>query len=213
MYIFSRSTVLSGAGNTRDAQLWVANVTEKVNQITDLQLEVWRNVFSREVGRLTWVAFVEDLAQLESADDKLQADDAFVALTDRGSEFTNGTLDDVLEQVVYTTADLERSVQYANTVTALMAPGKFARGIELGIEICERAEQITGEPTMLVSNVTGDYAGISWVTGYDSVQGMQTAGEKLNANPSFVHFIDNETPGVYESGLNITQQTCYRKVL
>jgi len=212
MYVFSRSTVVV-AGQQRDAMGWVASVTEKVNQITDLNIAVWQNVFSREVGRIAWVAFVEDLAQLETADAKLQADDGFVAEVDRGSSFTNGTLDDQLGQVIYGTADPERNVTYATTVSALMAPGKFARGIELGVEIAERAEQVTGEPTMLVASVTGDYSAIQWITAYDSVQGLQTAGEKLNANPSFLHFVDNEVPGVYESGLGYTQQTCHRRVL
>lgn len=213
MYIFSRSTVLGGKGSMRDSQVWVASITEKVNQITDLQVAVWRNMFSRETNRLTWVAFVEDLAQLEAADDKLGADDSFAALADRGVDFTNGTLDDALGQVVHGSPDPQRAVEYATSVSALMAPGKFTRGIELGIEIAERAEQITGEPTALVSGVTGDYAAIQWITAYDSVRGLQTAGEKLNANPSFVHFIDNEVPGVYESGLDVTQQTCFRRVL
>ena len=212
MYVFSRSTVVQG-GNQREAMLWVASVTEKVNQITDLNVAVWQNVFSREVGRVAWVAFVEDLSQLETADAKLAADDAFVAEVDRGATFTNSTLDDQLGQVIHGSADPERNVTYATTVSALMAPGKFNRGIELGIEIAERSEQITGEPTMLVSAVTGDYSAIQWITAYDDVKGLQTAGEKLNANPSFVHFVDNEVPGVYESGLGITQQSCHRRVL
>lgn len=212
MYVFSRSTVVQG-GNQREAMLWVASVAEKVNQITDLDIAVWQNVFSREVGRLAFVAFVEDLEQLETADAKLAADDAFVAETDRGSSFTNGTLDDQLGQVIYGNPNPERNVTYATSVSALSCPGKFARGVELGIEIAERAEQITGEPTMLVTAVTGDYASIQWITAYDDVKGLQTAGEKLNANPSFGHFIDNEVPGVYESGLGISQQTCHRRVL
>jgi len=212
MYVFSRSTVLGG-GSQREAALWVASVTEKVNQITDLNMAVWQNVFSREVGRVAWVAFVDDLSQLEAADAKLNADDAFVAEVDRGVGFTNGTLDDQLGQVVHGNIDPERQVQYASTVSALMAPGKFARGLELGVEIAERAEQITGEPTQLLAAVTGDYAAIQWLTAYDSVHGLQMAGEKLNANPSFLHFVDNEVPGVYESGLNVTQQTCFRRIL
>jgi len=212
MYVFSRSTLMTG-GNTREAQAWVAALTQKVNQITDLNIAVWQNVFSREVGRLAWVAFVEDIGQLEDADAKLQIDDAFVAEADRGTLFTNGTLDDQLGEIIHGTVDPERAVQYATTVSALMAPGRFARGIELGVEIAERAEQITGEPTMLLSAVTGDYAAIQWLTGYDSVHGLQLSREKLNANPSFLHFIDNEVPGVYESGLSVTTQTCYRRVL
>ena len=212
MYVFSRSIRLAN-GNTRESAQWVANITEKVIQNTDLQVAVWQTVFSRELGRLAWVTFVEDLEQLETADAKLQADDSFVQEVDRGAAYVAVNPDDQLGQVIFGTPNPDRAVQYAATVSALMAPGRFARGIELGCEIAERAEQITGEPTMLVSAVTGDYAAIQWITAYDSVHGLQIAGEKLNANPSFLHFLDNEVPGVYESGLNVTQQTCYRRVL
>ena len=212
MYVFSRSISLAN-GNTRDSALWVASITEKVNQITDLNVAAWRTVFSGEINRISWVTFVDDLGRLETADDKLQADDGFVREVDRGAAFVTGAAADALGQVIHGSPDPERAVEYASTVSALMAPGKFMRGIELGVEIAERAEQITGEPTMLVAAVTGDYSAIQWLTAYDSVHGLQLAGEKLNANPSFTHFVDNEVPGVYESGLSVTQQTCYRRVM
>jgi len=70
MYLFARSGLLAN-GKSREAALWVGAVTEKVNQITDLNVTVWRNVFSREINRITWVSAVEELSQLEAADDKL----------------------------------------------------------------------------------------------------------------------------------------------
>ena len=212
MYVFARSGLLAN-GNSRDAALWVGSITEKVNQITDLNVTVWRNVFSREINRITWVAVVEELAQLEAADDKLQADDAFVALVDRGAAYTVGAPDDTLGQVVYQSGDATRPMEYATTVTALVAPGQFVRGIELGVEIAQRAETITGEPTSLLSGVTGDYSAIEWLTSYENVKAMQSAGEKLMQDVDFAQFLDKEVPGVYESGLSVTQQTCYRKIL
>ena len=212
MYLFARSGRLAN-GNSRDAALWVASITEKVNQITDLNVAVWRNVFSREINRITWVAAVEELSQLEAADDKLQADDGFVALLDQGAAFTEGAPDDTLGQFIYQSGDATRPIEYASTVTALIAPGQFVRGVELGVEIAQRAEKITGEPTSLLSGVTGDYSAIEWLTGYENVQALQAAGEKLMLDADFAQFLDKEVPGVYESGLSVTQQTCYRKVL
>lgn len=212
MYLFARSGLLAN-GKSREAAMWVGSVTEKVNQITDLNVTVWRNVFSREINRITWVAAVEELAQLEAADDKLQADDAFVALVDRGAAFTLGAPDDTLGQFVVQSGDPSTPIEYATTVTALVSPGKFARGIELGIEIAQRAEKISGQPTSFLTSVTGDYSAIEWVTGYDNVQALQASGEKLAQDASFAQFLDKEVAGVYESGLSVTQQTCYRKVL
>ena len=212
MYLFARSGLLA-TGKSREAALWVGSVTEKVNQITDLNVTVWRNVFSREINRITWVAAVEELAQLEAADDKLSADDAFVALVDSGAALTVGAPDDTLGQFVVQSGDPNAPMEYATTVTALVSPGKFVRGFELGVEIAQRAEQITGQPTSFLTNVTGDYSAIEWVTGYENVQTMQAAGEKLAQDAGFAEFLDKEVAGVYESGLSVTEQTCYRKVL
>ena len=212
MYVFGRSGQLAN-GNSREAALWVASITEKVNQITDLNVSVWRNVFSKEVSRVTWVAVVEELSQLEAADDKLAADDSFVALVDQGAAYTVGSTDDALGQVLYASSEEERPMEYATTVTTLITPGKFGRGIELGLEIAERAAKITGEQVTFVKGVTGDYSAIEWITSYESVQKLQAAGDKLNADASFLELLDNEVPGVYESGLGITPQTIFRKVL
>ena len=212
MYLFARSGLLAN-GKSREAALWVGAITEKVNQITDLNVTVWRNVFSKEINRITWVAAVEELSQLEAADDKLQADDGFVALLDSGAAFTVGAPDDTLGQFVLQSGDPSSPMEYATTVTALVSPGKFVRGIELGVEIAQRAEKITGQSTSLLTSVTGDYSAIEWVTSYENIQALQAAGEKLMQDASFAQFLDKEVVGVYESGPSVTEQTCYRKVL
>jgi hypothetical protein len=212
MYLFSRSGRLAN-GNSRETALWLASITEKVNQITDLQVGLWRNVFSPEFGRITWAAFVEDLAQLEAADDKLNADDAFVAEVDRGAAFTSGGLDDALAQVVYGEPDPERPIEYVSVVSTLIVPGAFARGTLLAVEIAQVAEKATGIPTMVASSVTGDYSAIEWIAGYENVQALQAAGEKINQDADFVQLLDKEVPGAYESGVSVTNQVIYRRVI
>lgn len=212
MYLFSRSGRLAN-GNSRDAALWLASLTEKVNQITDLQVGLWRNVFSPELGRISWATFVEDLAQLEAADDKLNADDAFVAEVDRGATFTSGGLDDALAQVVYGAADPERPIEYVSAVSTLIAPGSMVKGMTLAVEIAQLVEKTTGIPSMVLSSMTGDYSAIEWISGYENVQALQAAGEKLNQDADFAQLIDKQAPGVYESGPSVTTQVIYRRVI
>ncbi|MEY2590251.1 MAG: hypothetical protein QOJ67_2235, partial [Acidimicrobiaceae bacterium] len=45
MYLFSRSTRL-GPSNQREAMEWSVNVTQKVNQISELDVSLWTTVFS-----------------------------------------------------------------------------------------------------------------------------------------------------------------------
>ena len=66
MYLFSRR-VRVGAGQTRQAMEWALGQTEKVNRITGLQVSLFTQVYSPEVGVLVWSSFVPDLATLEAA--------------------------------------------------------------------------------------------------------------------------------------------------
>jgi seryl-tRNA synthetase len=43
------------------------------------------------------------------------------------------------------------------------------------VEIAQRAEKITGTPTLFVTDVTGIYGSVGWLTGHESVQAMEAA--------------------------------------
>lgn len=212
MYLFTRSGRLTN-GQFRESALWVATITEKVNQITDLQVGAWRNVFSAELGRITWATFVDDLSVLEAADDKLMVDDGYVAEVDRGAAFVTTGVDDALAQVIHGSPDPERPVEYASAVRTVIEPGKIARGMALGVEIAQRVEKVTGIPTLFLSDSTGDYGGVRWVSGYENVQSLQAANEKLGQDLDFLQFIDKEAAGVYQAGLSVTTQTILRRLL
>jgi hypothetical protein len=72
MYLFTRSARL-GPGNLQDQLAWSFNITEKVNQISELDVGLWTTVFSPGLGTLVWTANCDDLAILEAPDDKLMA--------------------------------------------------------------------------------------------------------------------------------------------
>jgi hypothetical protein len=65
MYISTRSARLA-PGNLRDSMAWALSVTEKVNQISEVQVHLWTTVNSPGVGTLSWAATVEDLEVLTS---------------------------------------------------------------------------------------------------------------------------------------------------
>ena len=212
MYLFARSALLA-TGKSREAALWVGAVTEKVNQITDLNVTVWRNVFSQEINRITWVSAVDELAQLEAADDKLQADDAFVALVDSGAAFTVGAPDDTLGQFVLQSGDPSTPMEYASTVTALVSPGKFARGIELGVEIAQRAEKVEKTQVMFATAMTGNYGAVSWLSAFADAQSLEKAQQALSADAKFAEFVDKSVKGVYTDDPSLTQQRILRRIV
>ena len=210
-YLFSRQARL-GPGNIADAMGWATRITEKVNAVTELDVSLWSTVFSPALGTLSWVAIVEDLAQLEAADGKLMVDGAYLDLLDEGAKYSNGQLaDDSLVNLIYMDPGAaDSNPTYVSVVDAVLTPGAYVRGIELGVEIAQRASKISGQPVSFGAAQTGVYGGVAWVAGYDSVEQLQAAGEALAADASFSKLLDDEASKAYQAGA--TTQTVHRKV-
>jgi hypothetical protein len=212
MYLFSRRARLA-PGNTRASMTWVLDITEKAKQITGLEISPFTTVFSPEVGTVVWSMVAPDLAALEAANDKLVADDGYVVLIDEGARLVQSNVDDGLLQIVHGEVNPDRRVEYATSVQAVCATGNVARGMELGVEIAQRAEQATGIPTMFASSMTGPYGAIAWVTGFTDVHEMDRAQQALAADADFMRFIDDKAPGVYVEDFAITRQLTYRRIV
>jgi len=211
MYLFSRRGRIDG-GHTMESMAWATAVTEKVNQITGLEVGLWMQVFSPGFGTVAWSTFVPDLATLEAAGDKLNSDAGYVAMTDEGAAYISTGLDDSLSQIVHGEPDPNRAVEYVAVVQAVCAGGQAANGIGVGVEIAQQAEAVTGLPTMFASNVTGPYGGVGWLTGYENIAAFEAAGDALNRDPAWLQLVDAKAGGVYLEDPALTQQLIYRRI-
>jgi hypothetical protein len=191
---------------------WAVEITEKVNQISDLPFRLYTNMFSAGVGTLTWGCGSPDLAALEAVNDKLAADDGFAAISNRGQQYTTGELDDTLLQVIHNEPDPGTNPEYIVAVTGLQRPGELGKGLEVGVKIAEAASRITGARTAFGVSATGDYGGVAWVTGFEDVRAMEAANTALGADESFLKLVDDEGSKCFESGRGATVQTIYRRV-
>jgi len=211
MYLFSRR-VRIGGGQTRAAMEWALGQTEKVNRITGLQVSLYTQVYSPEVGSIGWSTFVPDLATLEAAGDKLNVDDDFVSGTDKGAALIDGGAEDTLAQVISGAPDPTRQIEYVTAVHTVCATGNLARGMELGVEIAQRAEKITGTPTLFLADVTGIYGGVGWVSGHENIQALEAAQQKLASDASWAKYLDKEVKGTYADEPGHTTQLIYRRL-
>jgi hypothetical protein len=191
---------------------WAVGITEKANQVTGLGATLYSQMYGPEAGTVVWSAFVPDLMTLEAAGDKLLADNTYVALADEGSAMLTGGPDDALLQVIHGEVDPDREVEYATAVRAVCANGRVGRGLQLGVEIAQRAEQITGAPTMFLAGMTGPYGGVLWVTGFSDARAMDAAQQALMSDANWTEFIDREVADVYAPEPALTTQLIYRHV-
>jgi hypothetical protein len=211
MYGFTRSVRLR-PGRMQESMSWAVRITEKVNQVSDVAASLWAPFASPAVGTLTWVAMIEDLAVIESTDAKLMADPGYLALVEEGAAFVSESgLDDSLWQILYANPDVATSQpQYVNLVNAVLAPGHWTRGIELGVEIAQQAERITGRPTSFLLAETGAYGAVEWVGFADSIEQVQAARQALMADQEFAQLLDSQASTAY---LPEGTQAIHRKIV
>ena len=209
-YLFTRSIRVSGS--LLDSMSWSARMTEKVNQIAEIQVSLWTPVMSPQINTLTWTAVVTDLAALTTTDEKLMADSGYHDLAAEGAKFNAGSgVDDQLIQYVHADRDGAETAQYAATVRAVLAPGSFREGIALGVEIAQRAKAIGGRPTSFGISSTGVYGEVGWITLCDSIEQLQASEEAVNANEEFLELLDTKASKAYLPGE--ARQLISRKVM
>jgi hypothetical protein len=212
VYLFSRSIRLSGVKG-QEAIAWATRLTEVVKNLSGLDVGLWHTLYSGEVGKLNWATFVPDMAVLEGAFAKLDADAGMNELAEQGDEYViQGTLSDVIDKVVHGQPDPSRRVNYVSAVATTIKAGKFARGYSLGVEIAQTAEKITGLPSLFVANSTGDYAGVAWISGFTDIAELERAQNALDESQAFVELLDSEIPGVYNDQPGAAPRTLYRRI-
>ena len=96
---------------------------------------------------------------------------------------------------------------------AVCATGNIANAMAVGVEIAQKAEVVTGLPTLFGSSLTGPYGGVGWITGYANIGELEAAQQALGADPSWVDMIDKKAAGAYAEEPSITTQLIYRRIV
>lgn len=211
VYLFHRTARL-GTGSAHEEISWSLSMTEKVNQISSTPVTLWSTFMSPGVNTLTWTTIVENLSDLEATNDKLMTDNGYLMLLEQGARYASeDAINDGLMQILYADAAMDpaQPPAYVSAVDAVLAPGGYIHGIEVGIEIAQRAEAITGVPVSFCVSNTGVYGAVSWFASYNSIDHVQQANEKLNGDMTFAQFLDAETSKCYQP--SATQQL-YRRL-
>lgn len=207
MYLMTRRTRLSSAEGLE----WAVSILGRAKEVTGNEIQLWGTVYSAGFGTVSWTSWWADLGSMETAFAALEADEAYRAAAAEGRAFTNGVLDDGLLETVAGEPDPESQASYVGAVEAVCAAGNIVRAMTAGVEIAQKAEAITGIPTMFLRGLTGPYGAIGWLTPYVDLNEMGVAQDKLAADPSWLTLIDS-TQGCFVEEPLVTQQTMYRRL-
>lgn len=208
MYLFTRAGRFA-PGRNREVTAFVGAMTEKVRQESGLDVHAWASQMSPDLGTIVWAAFVDDLAHLEEAGDKLTVSDAVRDLFESGGHLLSGPLSDRLSQVLAGEADPSEPLpSYAVTAMGAAANGHVAAAMAGGVEVAEAATRITGARTAFMSGVTGAYGGCMWSTGFPDIGALERAEGALAADEGWLELIDRVGPA-YAQGV---RQGIYRRL-
>ncbi len=211
MYLFVRRARLAG-GQTRASMMWAEEITERVNQVTDLGFTLHAQVFSADVGELVWAAAVPDLSTLEKGVEKLQVDDFYIAEQDRGHSFMLGPPSDVLQNVLYGEMAEMPVGGYTLATTSVCAEGRMTDAVTAAIAVADRVNEITGSmPTVSIAT-TGPYGGITWSSAFPGMPSMEAANEAMAADAEWIPFVDTTTAGLFTTDPTVTTQAMYRRI-
>ena len=204
MYLFTRQARIVGP----DAVKWASTIRDHVAKMTESEIQLWATTLSPGFGKVTWTSSWDDLGSLETSFAKLVVDAKYLALAAEGGPFINGGVDDMLYQSLYDGSGESGSVQLVSSIQAVCATGQIAMALANGVEIARRAESATGRPTMFLTNVTGNYGGVGWLSGYESLAAFEEANAKLNADADWLTFVDGATT-CYAQDVGVTQSTLH----
>jgi hypothetical protein len=207
MYLFARRRRIE-PGKGPEAMAWAIETADKVSQIGGIAVTAWSSMWGADAGTVVWSAFVQDLAELEQAGDKLAIDDGFNRRIADAEALFNGAVADSLSQVIHGARGTEPP-GYVTVVTAQLANGRFTEGLAAVVEIAENVERITNTPTSVSLSVTGAYGGIAWLTGLRDIQALQATEAAINADTNFVALVDR-VGSCFEPG---AQQAIYRRLV
>ena len=207
MYLLARQANLRGL----DSEKWAIEIGAAAAAGLGNDVGVWATVLSPGVGTITWTSQWEDLSAIEKGFAELFGNAKYLELAAEGAQFVNGPLDDTLYEVVYPGNSADPDARYATTVSAVCAPGNFARGMMGGVEIAQKAEKATGVSTGFLAGQTGAYGNVIWLAGYKTMAEFEKAQHDLAADTSFIEFID-ATTGAYQPDPSVTQSTVYMRL-
>ena len=218
MYRFSRQLELSGSKLT-SAMTWAVEMTEHVKNVTGLPVNLLTEVLSPGVGTLVWSVMAADLSAFEAAMDKLAVDGRYNELSETGYQYVlPGTLKDMLRTIVHPSEPPAPGTpmpdfEYVSCVYSSVAAGQFARAIPIGIQIAQRATELTGSLTVFELDSTGNYGGVAWLSISPNITAMQESEERINQDPVFIELIDKEAATAFNSGPGATTSRILRKVM
>jgi hypothetical protein len=188
MLLFGRRRTMNPA-RSRAAVAYAGEVAGRVREVTGHEIFAWTTVFSPDAGTVLWSVRVEHLSELEMANDKMATDTGLMDFIEQADDLFVGPLADSLVQVVHGTPD-PSPMSYVGVVQATCLPGKLSGAMAFGAEVADAVTRVTGRSCLFCASLSGDWGGVSWVTGSPDADSLQNDNDTWSGDAGAIAMMD-----------------------
>jgi hypothetical protein len=183
MYLYSRAALLHGP--LGHSLAWAMEVTEYVNEHSDLDVAMWRVDFGHPLGTTVWSAVVESRAALAAATASLTTK-KYADLVDAGAKFRLGAPEDALRQHVHGhQGDTPAIGSSSLVVTATAMPGKMADAVAWGMTMTDHVARATGANTSFFVDAYGPFGQLTWISNAPDLAAVDAGNDAVAADAAY----------------------------
>lgn len=188
MYIFSRVGTLK-PDHIVDGTTFAVDIAAKVKTITGTSVNVYRALYGQPFGTILWSVRAESQAEIADLTAKLAADPGYMDASQKGATLFTGNHTAGLANVVSTTMAAPKPIVIVTQ--AVIANGKFAKAMELGVAAQTLVAKITGQPTTFASDTFGAYGGVRWLVGCDTMEQVDHVQQVMTTDAKLIALVES----------------------
>jgi hypothetical protein len=209
MYLFTRR-VLANPAHMRKAMAHAAEMTQYVNEKTDLEVSLFEVLQGAPVGTLSWAYRTESYAASLDSVDAVVRSEEYLKKVEKGAEYFLGNPEDRLGEFIHGAGEVTGPPSVAGITTATMEVPQAAAALAWSVGLADYTANLSGIPMTVVTSSFGEYGTISWISYAESLAQFEAAGKKINTDPGFLQRL-GDSKGFFVPGSGVGMLS--RKIL
>ncbi|MEQ1698756.1 MAG: hypothetical protein ABMA25_01540 [Ilumatobacteraceae bacterium] len=190
MYLFNRSRC-ARPEKIFEATAWAVEIGVAAGAAMGQEIAVWSSVLSEDIGRITWSTRYDTLGEWDAAGLKAVEDAAYLAGLAGADGLFDGPVRDGMVEIVHgASATPPPKFEYVTIISATATGGNFADAMAHGVALASAASAASGLNSLFAVDVTGNFGGVKWITGYPDIASMEAARHAVNSDPTVLQLLD-----------------------
>jgi hypothetical protein len=189
MNLFSRSLAVSPE-NADGGYAVSVEIADYISKNHDVPVTPWTTVYGAPLGIVTFSCRIDSLAAMGALDAALLADKKYLDVVATAAGKLVGPVQDGISQFVAMSGEPNLAGKFAAIVSAQAAGGKIAESMGWGVDILNHVTSVTGVGGSFVRGLYGDWARVSWIALFDSLEEIDAYEAKQSSDEAYIKKVD-----------------------